>query len=360
MIPIAKPLLDSREHEAVLKVLESGAIASGEDVLTFEREFSEYAGTRFAVAICNGTAALHAAIKSCDINPGDKVITTPFTFAATANSILFEKAVPIFVDIDPSTFNIDPIKIEEALKKHGDIKAIIIVHLFGLVCDMSRILDIAKAHGIALIEDAAQAHGAMYGDKMAGSFGRASTFSFYPTKNMTTSEGGMILTDDEGIYRSCKTFINHGQAERYIHETLGYNFRMTNIAAAIGLVQLKKLDAFNEKRILNASYYNTHIDNTTVAKPLCPAGYKHVYHQYTLKVKNRDRFVKHLADNHIGTGIHYPLPLNGQPLYKRLGYSSAETPIAQQVAEEVVSIPVHPALSQENLEHIAKVINQYE
>jgi len=359
MIPIARPRLDHYEYEAVQKVLESGMIASGATVSKFEAEFARYIGVKFATATSSGTTALHAAIVASGIKQGDKVITTPFTFAATANSILFEKAIPVFVDIDPETYNIDAGKIEEAILKDKSIKGILIVHLFGLACNMDPILDMVKKHNAILIEDAAQAHGAMYKNKMAGSFGHASTFSFYPTKNMTTSEGGMVLTNNEDIYQLCKTFINHGQAERYIHADLGHNFRMTNIAAAIGVEQLKKLDKFNEARISNALFYNKNIKNSKVKLPYIPNDCKHVYHQYTLKVENREQFVKYLTDNQIGTGIHYPVPLNEQPYYKSLGYTNKDTPIASEISKQVVSIPVNPLLSQAELEYIIKVINGY-
>ncbi|MCT4605435.1 MAG: DegT/DnrJ/EryC1/StrS family aminotransferase [Marinisporobacter sp.] len=360
MIQIAKPMIEKEEILHVQKIMNSGMIASGKTVLDFEKKFAEYMEVNYAIATSSGTTALHAAVIAAAIQPGDKVITTPFTFAATANSLLFEKAVPVFADIDPNTFNIDPSSVEQILKNNSDIKALLIVHLFGLPCNMDKLMELTKKYNLLLIEDCAQSHGAKYNNQTVGSFGIASTYSFYPTKNMTTGEGGMLLTNNKSLYKKVQAIINHGQQERYIHTQLGYNFRMTNIAAAIGLEQLKKLNTFNAKRIKNAKYYSENIKNDVITLPTVPKNCKHVYHQYTIKVKNREKFINHLEKHGIGFGIYYPIPLNAQPYYTQLGYNPLETPIAMKISNEVVSIPVHPALSKEDIQKVAEVINHYE
>ncbi|WP_053957048.1 DegT/DnrJ/EryC1/StrS family aminotransferase [Inediibacterium massiliense] len=360
MIPIAKPSIGTEEIFHVQQVLKSGNIASGQVVSDFENDFATYFKMPYGVATSSGTTALHAAIIACNIKKGDKIITTPFTFAATANSLLFEGAIPIFADIDPNTFNIDVNHVEELLKVHKDIKGILIVHLFGLPCNMDRIMELVKKYNLLLIEDCAQAHGAKYNDQYVGTFGTTSAYSFYPTKNMTTGEGGMILTKDKSIYENIQRIISHGQKERYLHTQLGYNFRMTNIAAALGIEQLNKLNDFNDKRKENAKFYNENIKNNQITLPFVPSKCDPVYHQYTVKVKNRTSFIKHLEENNIGYGIYYPIPLNTQPYYKELGYDPTTTPIALQISQEVVSIPVHPLLSKEEILKIIEVINLYE
>ncbi len=268
MIPIAKPLVGLEEEKAILEVLSTGQLASGDYVRRFESMFKEYIGSKYAICTNNGTAALHAALLGAGIGKGDLVITTPFSFIATANAILYTGATPIFADINWETFNIDPDNIERIIENTSSkIKAILIVHLFGNPCDMDRITEICDTHDITLIEDCAQAHGAEYKNKKVGSFGLAGTFSFYPTKNMTCGEGGMIVTDDEEFYEKTKKIINHGQSKRYQHDLLGYNFRMTNISATIGIEQLKKLDHFNSKRIGNAYEFYKNIRNDKIIMP---------------------------------------------------------------------------------------------
>ncbi|MBF8984157.1 DegT/DnrJ/EryC1/StrS family aminotransferase [Lutibacter sp. B2] len=359
MINIAQPIIDKEEILHVQEVMKSGIIASGKKVLEFEINFAKYSNTRYGVATSSGTTALHAAVIASGIKEGDKVITTPFTFAATANSVLFEKATPIFADINPNTFNIDPDHIENILKNTPDVKALLIVHLYGLPCDMTKIMALVNKYNLILIEDCCQAHGSKYYGENVGNFGITSTYSFYPTKNMTTGEGGMVLTNDHIVYENIKKLINHGQQERYVHSQLGYNFRMTDISAAIGIEQLKKLDHFNNKRIDNASFYNKNIKNDLVTLPLIPKDHHHVYHQYTIKVKDRKRFIDHLQKHEIGFGIYYPVPLNAQPYYKQLGYDPTQSPVAMKLCKEVVSIPVHPGLSKDQVRKIVEVINHY-
>ena len=253
-VSIASPVIEKEEINAVIDVMKSGMIAQGPKVIEFEEEFAKYVGAKYGIATNSGTSALHVALLAAGIGEGDEVITTPFTFAATGNSILYTGARPVFVDIDPETFTIDPAKIEEAIT--DKTKAIMPVQLYGQAADMEPIMKIAKEHDLIVIEDAAQAHGAEYNGEKVGNLGDMACFSFYPTKNMTTSEGGMITTNSEEFAENAKVFRAHGSATKYHHDVLGYNFRMTDIAAAIGLEQLKKIDSFNEKRIANAKCLN--------------------------------------------------------------------------------------------------------
>ena len=354
MIPISKPALDDTEVEAIKSVLDSGMLAQGKLVERFEESFAGYIGTKFAIATNSGTSALHTALASLGVKEGDEIITTTFSFIATASCILMQNAKPVFVDINQKTYNIEPHRIEQKITERT--KAIIPVHLYGQPCDMGKIMEIAENHNVFVIEDAAQAHGAEYNGKKAGGFGDVGIFSFYPSKNMTTGEGGMITTNNEEIAEKARMIRNHGQTERYMHEIIGYNYRMTNIAAAIGIAQLKKLDGLNERRIRNAEYYNNKLE--AVEMPFVAEGVKHVFHQYTIRVKNRERFLKHLEKNEVGYGIYYPIPIHKQPLFKE--YNKIKLEIAEKASEEVVSIPVHPALSDEERKYIVEVINLYD
>lgn len=356
MISIAKPLIGEEEKAAVLEVLDSGVLAQGPRVKAFEDAFAEMCGVKHAIATTSGTTALHTAMLAHEIGDGDEVITTSFTFIASANSILYAGARPVFVDIDPLTYNIDSKNIEAAITPRT--KAILPVHLFGLICDMDAIMAIAKKHNLLVIEDACQSHRATYKGKKAGSF-CTGTFSLYPTKNITSAEGGMITTNDPEIDDKCRVIRQHGMKRRYYHDSLGYNFRMTDVQAAIGLAQLKKLEKFNKARQANACYLSEHLKGVTV--PVVPAGYEHVYHQYTIRVPGgrRDALVEHLTKQGIGTGVYYPVPVHKQTFYMgELGYNQT-LPESERAAAEVLSLPVHPALTQTDLETIVKTINAF-
>jgi len=354
MIPIAQPLIGQEEKEAVIAVLDSGMLAQGPKVEEFEKAFAALCGVRHAVATSSGTTALHLALLAHNIGPGDEVITSPFTFIASANAILFVGARPVFVDIDESSYNIDPSLIEARITPRT--KALMPVHLFGNPCEMEAIMAIAARHGLIVIEDAAQAHGASIQGRKVGSFGTG-CFSFYPTKNMTTAEGGMVTTDDDQVAEKARLLRNHGMKKRYYHDFLGYNFRMTDLQAALGLAQLAKLEVFNEKRIANARYLTEHLRDVVIT-PQVRDGYRHVFHQYTIRVKeNRDLMVEQLREQGIGTGIYYPLPVHQQPVYQELGYTDC-LPVAEAMSREVLSLPVHPALSQMDLERIVEVVSR--
>ncbi|MBP8934013.1 MAG: DegT/DnrJ/EryC1/StrS family aminotransferase [Candidatus Atribacteria bacterium] len=360
-IPISKPNIDVEEKNAVQKVLNSGFLAQGKKVAKFEEEFGNYIGVSQAIATSNGTSALFIALKALGISPNDKVVTTPFTFVASASSIMQCGGIPIFCDIDSRTFNIDPNALENILKKEGhSIKAILIVHLYGLPCPIDEIMALANLYNIPIIEDCAQAHGAEYRGKKVGSFGKASAFSFYPTKNMTTGEGGMILTNDEEFAKKCRMLINHGSDKRYYHEFLGYNFRMTDIAAAIGSVQLKKLDNSNRKRREIANFYNRELsDVLEIETPLIPEYALPVYHQYTIKLKNhRGDLARFFDQKEIGYGIYYPVPLHQQKFIHQI-IGDGHFPMAESCSREVFSIPVHPLLKKEELEYIVGLIKYF-
>jgi len=356
MIPIAKPFIGDEEINEVESVLRSGFIAQGPKVAEFEEKFANYIGTSHAVATSSGTTALHVALLCAGVGKDDEVITTPFSFAATTNSVLYAGAKPVFVDIEPETYNINPELIEEALT--DNTKAIMPVHLYGQPADMDSINKIAKNHDLKVIEDAAQAHGAVYKGINVGLLGDIACFSFYPTKNITTGEGGMITTDNSEFDYDARALRTHGESERYQHVIMGYNFRMTDIAAAIGVVQLKRLDGFNEKRIENAEYLTGHVRYIDgIEPPFVQDDVKHVFHQYTIRIGNgkRDELRNFLNKEGIGTGIHYPKPIYRQKLYEDLGFT-ANCLEAEKAAEEVLSIPVNPALSAEDLGKIVSVL----
>jgi len=351
MIPISKPEIGKEEIAAVTGVLESGMLAQGEVVEEFEDKFAAYIGTDYAIATNSGTSALHTALAAQGIKEGDEVITTAFSFFATASCVLMQNATPVFVDIDPKTYNIDPALIEAKISDRT--KAIIPVHLYGQPCEMREIMDIAKANNLAVIEDAAQAHGAEYKAKKVGAIGDIGVFSFYSTKNIITGEGGMITTDNEEIAERARLIRNHGQSRRYFHDCLGYNYRMTNIAAAIGLVQLNKIDTLSLRRMSNARYYGEQLN---VKKPFVSPNVKHVFHQYTIRVKDRDKFQAHLERKGVGYGIYYPVPLPSQPLFD----SNELFEVAELASKEVISIPVNPSLKRVDVEKVVKVVNGYE
>ncbi len=355
MISISKPFIGDAEKQAVLEVLESGMLVQGPRAAKLEEKFAALCGTSQAIATTSGTTALHVALLAHGIGAGDEVITTPFTFMASVNCILYVGAKPVFVDIEEDTFNINPALIEAVITPKT--KAILPVHLYGYPCDMDALMAIAKKHNLMIIEDACQAVGATYRGKMVGSFGTG-CFSLYATKNIMSGEGGMITTNDETLAQSCKMIRNHGMQRRYYHDMLGYNFRMTDLLAAIGLVQIERLAEFTERRKANAVYFNAHLNSVKI--PTVRPGYGHVWHQYTIRVdggRNRDAAVKKLNDAGIGTGVFYPIPANKQA--HLVGeYGNIVLPMTERLVNEVISLPVHPQLSQADLETIVDQVNK--
>ncbi|MDR7185335.1 dTDP-4-amino-4,6-dideoxygalactose transaminase [Microbacterium trichothecenolyticum] len=354
-IPAAKPLIGADERAAVDRVMQSGMVAQGPEVAAFEAEFADhFVAGRPVVAVNSGTAGLHLGLLAAGIGPGDEVIVPSFTFAATGNSVALTGATPVFVDIEPETFSLDPAAVEAAITPRT--KGIMPVHLYGHPARMVELSEIASRHGVALFEDAAQAHGASLDGRAVGTFGDFAMFSLYPTKNMTSGEGGMVAVADEILARRVRLLRNQGMERQYENEVVGFNARMTDIHAAIGRVQLRKVDAWTQTRRDNAAFLDQNLSGVVV--PAVAPGAVHVYHQYTIRVSDdRDGFVRALKDEHqIGSGVYYPIPNHRLPSLAPYapGLDLSET---ERAAAEVLSLPVHPSLSAGDLERIAGAVN---
>jgi dTDP-4-amino-4,6-dideoxygalactose transaminase len=355
MIPLANPQIGHEECEAVTRIMRNGQLAAGAVVDAFESEFAAYCGADHGVATSNGTTALHAALHALGIGEGDRVITTPFTFVATANTVRLVGAEPLFVDIDPETYALDPAAVEAALVAHDNVAAILAVHLYGHPAPMNRLEELAATHDVALVEDAAQAHGAELDGRRVGSLGDVACFSFYPTKNMTTSEGGMVTTDDERVAERARRFVDHGRHDGR-HVSVGHNFRMTNLEAAIGRVQLERLPAFTEARRETAAVFTEAFEESAVTPPVETPAARHVYHQYTVRAPDRDGLAEHLRAAGIDTGVYYPRPVHLEPAYADV---SASFPRAERAAREVLSLPVHPGVTPADRETITAAVESY-
>jgi dTDP-4-amino-4,6-dideoxygalactose transaminase len=348
-IPIARPMVGTDELEAVQRVLASGNLAQGAVVAEFEEAFAATCQVRYAVAVTNGTLALHAALMAYDIGPGDEVITTPFTFIASANAIRATGATPVFADIDPATFTIDPAAIRAAITPRT--VAIMPIHLFGHPAAMPEIMEIAHHHGLAVIEDACQAHGAAIDGVPVGGYG-AGCFSFYPTKNITSGEGGMVTTNNAAIADAVRLFRQHGMRRRYYHEAFGLNYRMTDLLAAIGLAQLQHLDKWNAIRQQHAQRLTCGLDAAGLELPVIRPCYTHVFHQYTIRVRHkRDDFRQRLADSGIGSEVYYPVPVHRQQIYAD-AYRDGMFPETERATREVLSLPVHPSLVDDEIDRV--------
>ncbi len=355
-IPIARPYIGEEEKQAVLAVLDSGQLSQGPKVAEFERAFADFHGVKHGIATSNGTTALMAAMMAHSIGPGDEVIIPSFSFFATASCVLSVGAHPVFADIDPDTFCMSPESAEAAITPHT--KAIMPVHLYGQPADMLRFEAICQKHGLILLEDAAQAHSASIGPRKVGTWGTAS-FSFFPTKNMMTTEGGMVLTNDDELARKLRMIRAQGMNQQYYHEIVGYNFRMTEVEAAIGLVQLGRLPQWTRQRIENAAYFNARLES--VKTPSLSPDTTHVYHQYTVRVPvgaDRDTVVKRLNERGIGVRVYYPIPIHRQPVIQQMnGSGSVSLPETEKATREVFSLPVHPALTDEEKAYIIQEVN---
>ena len=352
MIPIARPRMGEEEKQNVWEAMAAGELAQGPRVRAFEERFAAYVGAAHAVATSSGTTALHLALLGYGLGPGDEVVTVPFTFIASANTIVYTGARPVFVDVDERDFCMDPALVEAAITRRT--KVIMPVSLYGQPADMPAIAEIAERHGLAIVEDACQAHGASIDGRRSGTWG-AGTFSFYPTKNMTTGEGGMLTTDDGALAERVRLLREHGMKVRYHHEIVGYNFRMTDLAAAIGLAQLPKLDAANERRRHIAARYDAELHG--VVKPTVRSGVAHVYHQYTLRVARRDAFVERLREHGVGSAVYYPIPVHRQKPFVAMGLGDGRFPVTDRLTEQVVSIPVHPGLTDDEVDAIVAAVN---
>jgi len=340
---------------AVAAVLESGHFILGPEVQAFEREFSTYCNTAFAVGVNSGTSALHLALLAAGVGEGDEVIAPAFTFVATVAAIEYTGARAILVDVDPLSLTIDPDRIAPAITTRT--KAIIPVHLYGLPADMDPILSIARAHGLIVVEDAAQAHGAEYKGRRAGSIGDIGCFSFYPGKNLgAAGDGGAITTANEDYARTVRMLRDWGAEQKYLHVIKGFNFRLDEIQAAILRVKLRRLEAWTELRRQHARAYASLLSNTSVRLPHATGESRHVYHLYAVRASERDRVRSELHAAGIQAGIHYPIPVHLQPAYANLGYQGGDFPVSERAADEVLSLPLYPELTSQALERVARAV----
>ncbi len=351
MIPAARPEIGDEERAAVDRVMRSGMLAQGPEVAAFEKEFSAIVDSLHSVAVNSGTSALHLAFLAAGVGAGDEVIVPSFSFAATANSVALTGATPVFVDIELDYFATAPAAIEAAITPRT--KAIMPVHLYGHPADMVAIKAIADKHGLLLFEDAAQAHAASLNGTSVGAWGIAGSFSFYPTKNMTSGEGGMVTTPSEEIARAIRVLRNQGMERRYENEVVGFNTRMTDIHAAIGRVQLTKLAGWTAKRQENAAFFSAHLEGV-VTPPTAP-GAVHVFHQYTIRVVDHDRdaFAEQLTQRGVGNGVYYPTPIHRLPSFKL----DLDLPVTEVATTQVLSLPVYPSLTQNELDTIVETVN---
>lgn len=347
--------IKSEIGEAVHKVLDSGAFILGPNVSALEKEIAGYVGTKYAVAVASGTDALFLSLKALGIKEGDEVITSTLTFIATAEAISYTGAKPVFVDVDPDTHNIDAKKMEKAITPRT--KAIMPVHLWGLPADMAPVMEIAKKHDLKVVEDCAQAIGAQYNGKKAGSFGDAAGFSFFPTKNLGAyGDAGMITTGDEKVYEKLKLLHLHGSKSRGVHEVIGYNSRLDDIQAAVLRVKLKYLDKWNDDRRRHAAIYNEAFNSSCIKFPDEPKGTRHVYHQYTIELTDREQVREGLAKEGISSFVYYPNPVHLQQAYKDLGYKPGDLPVAEKIGARMLSLPVYPQLPDEDVKKVAAAV----
>jgi len=361
------PILDLKEQYSVIKdevtraiseVCESQSFALGPAVKKFEENVAAYCDSKYAIGVSSGTDALLVCLMALEIQPGDEVITSPFSFFATAGCIVRVGAKPVFVDVDPDSYNIDPSGIEEKITEKT--RAIIPVHLFGQVSQMKAINEIARRHNLVVIEDAAQAIGASQDGIKAGNFGDCGCFSFYPTKNLGGfGDGGLVTTNTDSIAEKIRILRDHGQDPRYFYKVIGGNFRLDGIQGAVLNVKLRYLDSWNEKRRQNAALYDNYFADTPVKTPRIDANNVCIYHQYTLTVPERDPLQKFLAENKVGSAVFYPKPLHLQDCFSELGYQQGDMPVAERLCNEVLSLPVYPELLPENIEYVAKTVLKF-
>ena len=349
-----RPELDA----AIARVLDNTAFCLGPEVSTFEEEFADWLGVPHVVGLNSGTSALHLALAALDIGPGDEVILPPMTFIATAWAVCYVGATPVFAEIDPRTYNLDPAALEAAITPKT--KAVIPVHLYGQPCDLEAIRAICGKHGLKLVEDAAQAHGAEYRGTKVGGIGEAGCFSFYPAKNLgACGEGGALVTHDAELARRARLLRNHGSEKRYHHEAIGYNYRMEGIQGAVLSVMLKQLDDWNAARRERVAQYNALLEGSNVTCPFEADDVRSAWHLYTIQHPNRDALSAHLADQQIGSAVHYPTPLHLQPCFAHLGYSAGQFPVSEKLAGYCLSLPLFPQLTSEQVERVCEVVKAF-
>ena len=346
------------EIDAKIKeIIHSSHFIIGNNVTEFEKEIAAYYATKHAIGVASGTDALHLAILACGIGKGDEVITTPFTFIATAEAITYTGARPVFVDIDEKTFNIDVKKIRKAITKKT--KAILPVHLFGLSADMEKIKELAAEYKLKIIEDCAQSFGAVYKGKKTGAIGDAGCFSFFPSKNLGCyGDGGMVITNDDNMAEKIGILRNHGQKVRYYHSVIGYNSRLDEIQAGILRIKLKRIDEYNKKRRENARLYTEKLKGVNIITPSEPDGYYHVFHQFSIRTSKRDSILNGLTEAGIASAIYYPVPLHLQESYKDLGYKKGDFPVSEAVASDIISLPMYPELTAGQIDEVCKTIKE--
>jgi dTDP-4-amino-4,6-dideoxygalactose transaminase len=374
-IPFLNLKLSDREVEAeiknsVLNIIERKDFILGKEVVEFEKEFANFVGTKFAVGVSSGTAALLVSLKSLGIKNGDKVLTTPFTFTATGEVIVHCGATPVFFDIDEKTYNIDLQKVEKYLSsidvEKEKIKVILPVHLYGLPADMKKLSEISKKYGLKIVEDCAQSHGAKIKVsntqwQKVGSFGDTGCFSFYPTKNLGGyGDGGMITVNDEILYKEILKFRNHGRVEHYLHQILGYNARLDNLQAGILLQKLKFIEKWNKQRQQIASWYYDGLKGVgDIVLPFVPDGYEHVYHLFVIRTKYRDKLIEYLKQNEIGCAVQYAVPLHLQPAYQKVCEIATDMKVVEKVSKEVLSLPIYPGLKKEEIDFVVTTIKNF-
>jgi perosamine synthetase len=359
-VPAARPEIGAEEIDAAVRVLRTGSVVQGPEVAAFEAEFAAIVAGRHCVAVNSGTSALQLTLLALGIGRGDEVIVPSFSFAATANAVRLVGAEPIFADIDPATFCLDPEATEAAITPRT--AAIMPVHLYGHPAAMERLVPLAARHGLAIVEDAAQAHAASLHGQPVGTFGAAGCFSFYPTKNMHSLEGGMVTTADPALARQLRLLRNQGMEQRYDNEIVGANMRLTDVAAAIGRVQLAKLSGWNDQRRANAQNLTARLRN--VVTPVEAPGARPVYHQYTVRVAHdgRDDLQRHLTDAGVGSAVYYPTPIHRLKPYwvdYRAGEHARDLRETDRAAAEVLSLPVHPSLSTAELDRVVEAVNDW-
>lgn len=375
MIPfvnLTKQYLTIKEEidQAISRVLNRGWFILGEELASFEEAFARYCHANHAVGVGSGTEALHLSLLACGVKPGDEVITVPNTAVPTVSAIDFANAKPVFVDIDPETYTLDPDKLDEYLKKRYERsdsqstkkpKAVIPVHLYGHPADMDPIMDIARKYDMKVIEDACQAHGTEYKGKKVGSIGDAGCFSFYPTKNLGAyGDSGMVITDDEDIAKNLQMLRNYGEEKKYYNVIRGFNSRLDEIHAAILKVKLNHLDRWNEIRRDYAGLYENLLRDSSIITPVEKKYAKHIFHLYVIRANERDKLQERLKDKGIVTSIHYPDPIHFQPVYQDMGYKKGDFPISEKYAAEILSLPLFPELTKDEIEFIAQAIMEFQ
>lgn len=351
--------IEPEVNEAIAKVLRETDFVLGRAVEAFEREFAAFCEAEHAVGMDSGTSALELALRACRIGPGDEVITVANTFIATALAISHAGATPVLVDVDPQTYTMDPEALQNVITPRT--KAVIPVHLYGHPADMDPIMEIARKHGLVVVEDACQAHGARYKGKRVGSLGHAAAFSFYPGKNLGAyGDGGAVVTNDSAVAKSLEMLRNYGQREKYHHVLRGFNHRLDTMQAAVLRVKLKYLDRWNEARREHARLYTHHLAGVDVITPQGSYYAESVWHLYVVRVKKRDSLKAHLAERGIATGIHYPIPIQLQPAYRDLGYAPAAFPVTEQLAGQILSLPMFPELTRDAIEVVAGAVCEFQ